>query len=1091
MLSRLNSSKLLIGTALSLVLALPLKAETSGRPLWVRNTAISPDGKTVAFTYKGDIYTVSVDGGEARQITTNSRYDTAPVWSPDGKKIAFASDREGTYDIYVVNSNGGQPVRLTTGGGRELPLAFLNDSILLLQGNKVPFKELSVPPFLPAAYTVNINRPGTREVPYLSIPVQAASVSRDGKILYQDRKGFENLYRKHERSSGTADIWLINDGRYTKLTDFNGHDLNPVWAPGGQTFYYISEKDGTLNVYERSVDGSTEKQLTHFEKHPVRELSASNDGTLAFSWDGELYICKPGEDPRPVNMTISTDDYDSDIVKAIRKSGATNIAVSPNGKEVAFVLRGDIYVTSVKYKTTRRITDTDGQERSLDFAPDGRTLVYDSDRNGKWQLFTATIENPDEKQFAYATTVVEKPIYSGEASAQQPLFSPDGKWIAFLENRTELKVMDVKTKKAVTALPARYNYSYSDGDIPFAWSPNSKWLLVSYIGEGGWNNSDIALVSRDGNTVIDLTESGYSDGNPKWAMGGKAIVYESGKYGMKNQGSWGNQSDAFLMVLDGDAWDKFNLTEEEAALKEEADKNDKAKAADDKKDKNKKKKKSDKSKADKGKDDDKIDITEFDLANRRYRIKRLTTESTLLGDFYLSPKGDKFYYVAADNKGDANLYVNDLKKHETKILTKDVNGGFMPDSLGENIFVLSRNGITKIDLGSGDEKPVEFEALYDRKPSKEREYIYDHMLTQVKEKFYDEKLHGVDWKGYGEHYRKFLPYINNNIDFGILLSEILGELNASHTGGAGTDSAYPQLNTSVLGAVYDDSYAGKGLKVSEVIARGPLSTKAASVKPGEIILAIDGDTIAPGADYNRLLEGKTGRKTRLTVLGNDGKSRDVTVRPISQGAESWLLYHRWVEHNEHVTDSISGGRIGYVHVTGMDDSSFRTIYDRILGKYRNCDAIVVDTRYNGGGWLHNDIAILLSGKEYVRYSPRGQYIGCDPFSQWTKPSVMLINESNYSDAHATPYVYKTLGLGELIGAPVPGTMTAVWWETQIDPRIYFGIPQVTSLDRTGRPLENQQLDPDILIYNTPDKLLKGCDTQLETAVRHLMEKTAK
>ncbi len=201
-----------------------------------------------------------------------------------------------------------------------------------------------------------------------------------------------------------------------------------------------------------------------------------------------------------------------------------------------------------------------------------------------------------------------------------------------------------------------------------------------------------------------------------------------------------------------------------------------------------------------------------------------------------------------------------------------------------------------------------------------------------------------------------------------------------------------------------------------------------------------------------------------------------------------LLYQRWVDRNKAVVDSVSGGKIGYVHISGMDSPSFRTIYDEVLGKYRNCDAIVVDTRYNGGGWLHNDVALLFSGKKSVDYSPRGQYIGSDPFSQWTKPSAMLINESNYSDAHGTPYVYKTLGLGKLVGAPVPGTMTAVWWENQVNPAIVFGIPQVTSLGSDGKPLENRQLDPDVTVINQPSDFLNGTDAQLIEATKLLMKK---
>ena len=225
----------------------------------------------------------------------------------------------------------------------------------------------------------------------------------------------------------------------------------------------------------------------------------------------------------------------------------------------------------------------------------------------------------------------------------------------------------------------------------------------------------------------------------------------------------------------------------------------------------------------------------------------------------------------------------------------------------------------------------------------------------------------------------------------------------------------------------------------------------------------------------------------LEIKRASGKCDTVSVRPLSGGELNELLYQRWVERNEAYVDSISGGRIAYVHVRGMDSPSFRAVYDRLLGKYRNAEAVVVDTRWNGGGWLHNDIAILLSGKKYVDYSPRGQYVGSDPFSQWTKPSVMLTNEANYSDAHGTPYTYKTLKIGKLVGAPIPGTMTAVRWEQQIDPTIVFGIPQVTSLDVNGKPLENQQLNPDIEVYNNPGEELNGIDRQLEAAVKALLK----
>lgn len=1089
--------KIFLAAAATLFSALAAFSQ-SDTPRWLRDTRISPDGTRIAFTYKGDIFTVPASGGMARQLTSDKAYDSKPVWSPDGSRIAFRSNREGSDDIYLVNATGGTPRRLTANSSSETPLTWLNDSTLLFTAPGVPARlSVQAPMGFPIPYTINVNTPGLpRPQQYLSVPMVSADAAPDSRILFTDKKGYENYFRKHERSSATYDVWSYNpaDGSFSQLTDFNGHDMEPVWNGSQDSFYFISEKDGTLNVWQRSLKGGDDRKLTDFTRHPVRSLSASRAGNkLAFSWDGDIYTLTPGAKPVKVDVEITADNYDTDRVKYYTSWGVSNMAVSPKGDEVAFVIRGDIYVTSTKYKTTRRITDTPWQERNVEFSPDGKTLVYDSDRNGFWQLFTAKMANPDtDKQFCYATEIVEEPLYKCSTAAQQPSFSPDGKKVAFLENRTEIRVIDLKTKEVTTALPARFNYSYTDGDVPFEWSPDSQWILATYIGDGGWNNTDIAIAKADGSEIVDLTESGFSDIAPKWALDGKAVTYITSKYGMKSQGSWGNTYDIILMGLEGGAWDRFNMTEEEAELDENAKKQAEDSDKDKKKDSGKKSKKKDKkSKGKKSEDadNDTVKPAKFELGDRRYRTRRLTAQAGNLLDYWLNPKGTKLYYMTSEATGKYSLLSRDLRKGDVSVVASGLAGGMMADKDGENLFVLTDNGIRKVEIGKGGEvKNVDFEAQYDRKPSAEREYIYDHMLRQVNDKFYDVKLHNVDWEYYGDHYRQFLPHINNNRDFADLLSEILGELNASHTGGRAS-SGYAQLPTSSLGAFFDPDFDGNGLRITEILPRGPLSPAKAGIRPGDVILAIDGTTIEAGKDYSPLLEGKAGRKTRLSIRHADGTTAVVPVKPISQGTERNLLYQRWVERNEHTVDSVSNGRIGYVHVSGMDSPSYREVYERALGKYRNCDALIVDTRYNGGGWLHNDLAIFLSGKEYVRFSPRGQYIGSEPFSQWTKPSVMLVGEANYSDAHGAPYVYQTLGIGDIVGAPVPGTMTAVWWETQIDPDIVFGIPQVTSLDMNGQPLENKQLNPEVTVRNAPAEVERGIDAQLIRATRHLMDKT--
>ncbi len=1049
-------------------------ADTS--PLWLRNTALSPDGQNIAFTYMGDIYTVPFSGGSAHRVTTDAAYDTRPVWSPDGKKIAFASTRAGSQDIYIVDARGGNPLRLTTHSGTEAPLAFANDSTIIFSGNIMPSAQAINGYVFTQLYTVTAN--GGRPQLLLSLPSDALCIDAAGRILYQDKKGYEDKYRKHEHSSGTSDIWYIQglfDGKpeFRQLTAQNYHSLNPQWN-GIDKYLYVSEGDGTLNVYEGSLTAREPlRQLTHFKDHPVRSLTVANNGNIAFSQDGRIYTMHDGSEPKPLEVNILSDNPERAIERVQRTRGASNIALSPNGDEIAFIVRGNVYVTSVKYNTTRQITATPEQERIVEFTPDGRSLIYDSERDGVWQLYQTTIADPKEKRFTYATSWTEKPLTSGRHTSFQPRVSPDGKKVAYLYDRTTLKILDLATGKDITAMDGKYAYSYTDGDLDMTWSPDSKWLLFQgYIGKGGWNNSDVALIKADGTEVIDLTESGYTDSNPKWTADGRGILFQSDRNGYRSHGSWGSEDDVYVMWLDPEAYRKFRMTKEEREQAEAAQKDEPKKDKKGKKDK---------------KAEPAAESKPFDLAARKDRRMRLTPNSSFMADYYLDKDGKKLYYTAAF-EDDYDLWVMDLEEAEPSILKKGWGyGPLIPDSAGKKLFTVTSSGIKSIDLGTKEVKSVAYKAKDLYSAPQEREYMWDHMRALVANKFYDKNLHGVDWDKYTSEYGRFLPYINNKYDFAELLSEVLGELNASHTGGRAYGSISGLEATSYLGAFYDPKYTGDGLRISEIISRGPLATYP-QIKVGDIVTAIDGEPIKAGEDYFPLFAGKARQNTRVTFRHNDGKTEIITLRPVSQGKNRDLLYERWKDRNRHIVDSISGGKVGYVHIAGMNSSSYREIYEQILGQFRNCDAIVVDTRYNGGGWLHNDVALLLSGHKYVDYSPRGQYIGSDPFSQWTKPSAMLINECNYSDAHGTPYVYKTLGIGKLVGAPVPGTMTAVWWESQVDPSIVFGVPQVTSLDLNGKPLENQQLNPDILILNQPGEVLDGIDRQLEGAVRALMQK---
>lgn len=1016
----------------------------------------------------------------------------------------------GSFDLYIVDKEGGVPARLTTNSRSEIPVVFKDNDNILYISNLMPSAESSVYPVAAFSQIYSVSIKGGRPVMFSSLPLEMMSFSKDGRsFVYQDQKGYENAWRKHHTSSITRDIWFcsipenapkvetVKDADFVKITDFKGEDRNPVMAPDGKSFYYLSESDGTLNIYKSNLAESVKngkaakEQLTKYKGNPVRFLSVANNGTLCFGYDGEIYTMKEGSSPVKVKINIVTDKLDKDLVKKVVTSGARDIAVSRDGKQIAFLYHGDVYVTSTEYKTTKQITCTPEQERDIDFAPDGRSIIYSSERNGLWQIYKTSIVNKGEKFFPYATDLKEERVTNSDQTSFQPKYSPDGKEVAFLENREELRVINLASKAVRTVLDGKYNYSYRDGDYWYQWSPDSKWFLCDYAGEGGMYNDDIVLVDASGNGVIhNLTNSGYEDSDAKWVLGGKAMIWQSDRAGFRSHGSWGSQGDVYIMFFDLEAYEKFKMNKEDLALYEEAEKARKSEADSLKnaaaKNVKGKKSKDDKDKA--KKEDKKVESLKFDLDNINDRIIRLTVNSSYLGDAILDDKGEKLYYKSVFEDG-YDLWVHDLKEDNTKILLKNVGYGAMEtDKDGKTIYMNSNGGLKKVNMSDGKVTPITYEGVFELRPYAEREYIFDHAWQQVKDKFYDTTIRNIDWAGYRATYKKFLPYINNNYDFAEMLSEMLGELNGSHTG-ASYRSYGDQLQTATLGLFYDDTYDGDGLKIKEIIKKSPLDVIKTDVKAGCIIEKIDGKPIKAGEDYFPLLEGKAGKKVLLSVYDpSTGKRFNETIKAISYGAQNSLLYDRWVERCRAEVKKLSGGKIGYIHVQGMTSESFRVLFKDLLGRYRNADAVVIDTRCNGGGWLHDDIITLLTGKQYLTIEPRGKKMGMEPFNKWTKPSCMIVNECNYSDASITPWAYQYFKVGKLVGAPVAGTGTAVWWEYQIDPSIVFGIPEMGFKDMNGNYLENMEIKPDIEVYNKPSDVMKGIDDQLKAAVKCLQVK---
>ncbi len=1046
------------------------------QPRWIMQPAVSPDGKWIAFSYKGNLFKVASTGGPATPLTINNAYNGYPIWSHDGAKIAFASDRYGDFDVYVMPATGGEPTRLTYNSARDIPYDFTPDDQHVVFGTdrhdtytSVRFpgdaywaKLFEVP--VAGGASIMLNSAGTECVHYND---------KGDKFIFQDRKGYEDPWRKHHTSGVTRDIWVydIAKNQYTRISDFKGEDREPVWGKG-DVFFYLSERNGNQNLYRSSLANPADvQQLTHFEKNPVRQLSRSADGLLVFTYNGDLYTLKEGAtNPEKLPITLDADFGGGETTILPVKGEASEMAVSQDGKQVAFIYRGDIFVTSTDGSTTRRVTNTPFQERMVEFSPDGRSLLYSVEHDASWDIEQVSISNKSEPYFYAATLLTTTPIVATAKDEFQAIYSPDGKKIAYLEERNILKSYDLTTRTTTTLIPQGINYSYADGDQFFTWSPDGKYILAQSGEGGGWSTHDIVLIKDDGSAKrINLTTSGFNDDHPQWGMDGKMMYWVSNKNGLKNL-SRGGQNDVYAMFFDQKAWDRFQLSKEDFDLKVEMEKKDSATK-----------------KPSVG--------SEINLRNLEDRSQRLTSNSALLADAILSKDGEKLFYLAKYEKG-FDLWVTALRTHETKQLAKlDANGGDLALTKdGKSLFVLAGGSIYKVSTDDGKVTPVKINSEMQLNAAAERDYIFDHIYKQVRKKLFDPHLNGCDWDYYHTNYAAFLPHINNYYDFQVLLSEFLGELNVSHTGGRYRPDFPNGDETAALGLFYDLARKGDGLLVREVIAGGPFDIDGTHMTAGVIIDRIDGQPITEKSDYAALLNHKAGQLTLVSFHDpRTSTNYEESIKPIKPVVESSvLLYNRWTRMMEHLVDSLSDGKVGYVHVRAMDDPSFRTTFEKVLGKNIDKQALIVDTRYNGGGWLHDDLVTFLSGKLYFTLHPQGHTTrGGESLNKWTKPSCVVMSEGNYSDAFMFPYAYKELGIGKLIGMPVAGTGTAVWWETQINNRIVFGIPMISSYGAgQDQPTENHLLEPDIRVPDEYTKVLNGEDQQIEAAVKEMLNTPA-
>jgi tricorn protease len=412
---------------------------------------------------------------------------------------------------------------------------------------------------------------------------------------------------------------------------------------------------------------------------------------------------------------------------------------------------------------------------------------------------------------------------------------------------------------------------------------------------------------------------------------------------------------------------------------------------------------------------------------------------------------------------------------------------FTTDPAGTAVYALGAGGIDRYDLASGQSTTIRFTAEFVRDVRGEIAAIFEHAWRLTQSKFYDATTHGVDWVAMGANYRRFLPRVQHWEELAEILSEMVGELNASHQGASYlADSAMGDA-TGSLGVYYDGAHRGPGQRIAAILPGGPADRPDSALRPGAVVMAVDGVRIGADDDISRLLNRTAGRPVLLAIKPESGPEVEQIVTPISPPAELALAYARWVERRRALVDRLSQGRLGYIHIPHMNVDAYRQAYSDLFGRHRDAEGVVIDIRHNGGGNLHDQLLVMLTGEHHSDMVTRyGAVMGRIPSARWAKPSAVVANAASYSDGSVFPALYQRQALGPIIGERVPGTGTAVLWERQLEPRLVYGVPQIGFRFRDGTWFENREIVPDVLVRNDPAAIAKGGDPQLEAAVAKLL-----
>ncbi|MBW7995080.1 MAG: peptidase S41 [Candidatus Glassbacteria bacterium] len=1034
----------------------PLAARANWGAPFLRHPAVSPDGRTVAFSYAGDIWTVPSSGGTARRITVNPAYDANPVWSPDGAGIAFSSDRAGQDDVFAIDTAGaGEPVQLTFHGSPDLPVGWTPDGseVIFLAVRELSPRRIATPYRVPAD--------GSRmPVKLWRVLAMHAAVSPDGGT-YAFTRGYSPWYRKHYRGSGNYDIWLYNpsDSTYRQFTGSDASEINPMFAGQDSRLYYVSERDGAFNLYRKALDSSPDEpgeQLTSFTEDGIRRSAISADGsTVVFSRGTDFFVMSlgPSGDPRRLEVRLPADTRQNEIAWETFTRDAESFAVSADEKQAAVIVRGELFVVeTVEDGITRRISTTVNREADPVWMPDSTTLLFTSDSAGSQDIYKITGADSSRPELYRARHFKLERLTSGLQDEHHPQPSPDGKRIAYVRGRGDLMLMNTDGS-GQRALIAGWD------EPKFCWSPDSRWIAFSR--NDIEFNEDVWIIPADGSAEpANVTRHPDADTDPVWSADGR-------KLGFRSRRSGENNVDIYFLFL---RKDDRELSGEQRRWREQ----DEEKKEDDE-------------------EKDSVPTVRIDFERLHERIVRVSSLPGDEGAPAISPDGKTFAFGASTD-GESDLY---SVSWDGEDLTRLTTGGHSPSAVryspdGTTIYYLRSGGRPhKLTVSDKKSESLPLAARMDIDNRAERRQVFLEGWRALNDYFYDPDFHGADWTAMRD---KYLPAVEAGIpareDFEALIHLMLGELNASHLGFSSSNDRRA-IPVGALGVRLDESYSGPGFMIADVLARGPADREQSRLVPGDVITSVAGQSVGPGDNLYHLLYDTVDKPVLLTVRSPAGREREIQIRPTTIGAQNNLVYHDWVDSRRAMVDSLSGRRLGYIHIRAMGWDSFEAFERDLYSECHAKDALVVDVRNNPGGWITDYLLAVLTVRRHARTVPRGaENSGYPqdrlPVYSWVKPVAALCNELSFSNAEIFAHAFKTLDLGPLIGQTTGGAVISTGATRLIDGSV-FRLPfRGWYVQGSDINMERQGAVPDIIVPEPPGEEGSGADIQLERAVRELL-----